>query len=211
MGAGWTPRPRCSSGWPRSTLTGPRGEARLTNSPEEAGPDLVRIVEVLDRHGVEYLIVGGIAARAYGAARETQDLDCVIRRSRANLAHLADALVELHAYLRVGGMSDDEMRALPVRVDSETLARSEMSTWRTDAGDIDLLADIPTGHGTRRTYDELLAGSARLDTGGIEVLVASLDDVVKSKEWANREKDRAALPELRQLLREVSHQKRSES
>ncbi len=171
----------------------------MTSFPEAAGPNLGRLVEVLDRHGVEYLIVGGIAARAHGARRETQDLDCVIRRSRTNLGCLAEALKELHAHLRVTGMSDEEMAALPVRVDAETLARSEISTWRTDAGDIDVLADIPAGAGARRTYEDLLPRSARLDAGGVVVAVANLEDVIESKEWANRDKDRAALPELREL------------
>jgi hypothetical protein len=171
----------------------------LPNFPEDSGPDLARLVEVLDRHRVEYVIVGGIAARAHGAIRETQDLDCVIRRSKANLGHLAEALREMHAHLRVSGMSDEEMAALPVRLDAETLARSEISTWRTDAGDIDVLADIPAEGGARRTYDDLVQRSTRLNASGVGVRVANLDDVIKSKEWANRDKDRAALPELREL------------
>jgi len=66
---------------------------------------------------------------------------------------------------------------------AETLARSEISTWRrTDAGDIDVLADIPAGAGVRRTYDDLLPRSARLDAGGVVVAVANLEDVIKSKE-----------------------------
>lgn len=36
-------------------------------------------------------------------------------------------------------------------------------------------------------------------TGEVTITVASLEDVISSKEWANREKDRAALPELRDL------------
>jgi hypothetical protein len=177
----------------------------LTRSPERgAGPDLAWLVEVLDRHGVEYLIVGGIAGQAYGATRETQDLDCVFRRSKANLGHLADALLELRAHLRVSGMSDEEMAALPVRLDAETLARSEISTWRTDAGDIDLLADIPAAHGARRSYEDLLPRSSLLNAGGVSVMVADLDDVIQSKEWANRDKDRAALPELHELLKRRS-------
>jgi hypothetical protein len=171
----------------------------LTNSPESRVPDLGRLVEVLARHGVEYLIVGGIAARVYGATRETQDLDCVVRRSRANLERLADALVELNAHLRVSGLTDDEMAALPVRIDAETLARAEISTWRTDAGDVDVLADIPARQGHRQTYEALLPRSSKLSAENVSVVVADLDDLIQSKEWANREKDRAALPELRQI------------
>jgi hypothetical protein len=59
--------------------------------------DLRRLIEVLDRYAVEYLIVGGAAAYAYGAKRPTDDADCVVRRERSNLDRLAGALRELNA------------------------------------------------------------------------------------------------------------------
>ena len=70
--------------------------------------------------------------------------------------------------------------------------------------DIDLLSDIPAGHGLRQTYDDLLPGSSSVDAGGVTVTVAGLDDIIRSKEWANRDKDRAALPELRELAKKKS-------
>lgn len=170
-----------------------------TALPEGRTPDLARLVEVLDRHGVDYLVVGGVAARAHGATRATQDLDCLVRRSKDNLAKMAAVLVELHAHLRVGGLSDEEMAALPVRIDAETLARSEISTWRTDAGDMDILSDIPSVAGPLRTYQDLLPRSVRLQADGVALMVASLEDVISSKTKANRDKDRAALPELKAL------------
>jgi hypothetical protein len=62
-------------------------------APDSAGPphDLARLIEVLDRHGVDYLLAGGAAARVYGAERLTEDADCVVRRERTNLDHLAGA------------------------------------------------------------------------------------------------------------------------
>jgi hypothetical protein len=45
-------------------------------------PDLPRLIEVLERHGVEYLIVGGAAAYAYGVKQSTGDADCVVRPGR---------------------------------------------------------------------------------------------------------------------------------
>jgi len=81
--------------------------------PDFDGPshDLPRLIEVLDRLEVEYLIVGGAAAYAYGAERPTDDADCVVSRERTNLDRLAGALRELHARLRVGGMTDAEAQA----------------------------------------------------------------------------------------------------
>jgi len=158
-----------------------------------------RLVEVLDRHGVQYLIVGGVAARAYGASRETKDFDCLVRRTRDNLDRLAAAMRELNARLRVQGLSDVEAAQLPVQIDHMTLNAIEISTWRTDAGDLDVLVDIPGRDGVRRVYEDLAGRSQVLDYAGMSVHVAALDDIIASKEWANRPKDRVALPELRQL------------
>jgi shikimate 5-dehydrogenase len=96
---------------------------------------------------VEYLIVGGAAAFAYGAERSTEDADCVVRRERANLDRLAAALRELHARLRVGGMTDAEARMLPVQIDATALDMAGMTTWMTDAGPFDVLAGLEAPDG----------------------------------------------------------------
>lgn len=77
--------------------------------------DIDRVVEVFDRHHVQYLLVGGVAARLHGSERLTEDVDVLPEDGDENLRRLAAALTELGAFLRVGGMSDDEARALPVR------------------------------------------------------------------------------------------------
>jgi hypothetical protein len=170
-----------------------------TNFPDESYPDLDLLISTLNKHGVDYVVVGGVAARAHGATRLTHDLDCVVRRSKDNLERVSRALRDLGAHLRVDRMSDAEMAALAIPVDAETLARLELSTWRTRVGDIDVLADIPSADSSRRTYEDLLPGSLRLIADGVTVRVASLDDVIASKEAAGRAKDRDALPELRTL------------
>ena len=62
--------------------------------PADAGrfdPD--RILAVLDAQRVEHLLVGGLAARAYGAERRTADVDCVPSTTMENLERVAAALV----------------------------------------------------------------------------------------------------------------------
>jgi hypothetical protein len=168
-------------------------------SPDGPPHDLGRLIEVLDRHGVEYLIVGGVAAIGYGAERPTDDADCVVQRGRANLDWLAGALVELNARLRVGGMSDAEARALPVRIDRTILDAAGMSTWMTDAGPFDVLAGLEASDGRLVPYEELLERSTVLEGKGFEIRAAGLEDIIRAKERADRAKDRAALPELRGL------------
>ena len=124
--------------------------------PDGPPHDLGRLIEVLDRYGVEYLMVGGVAAIGYGAERPTEDADCEVRRERANLDRLADALRELHARLRVGGMTDDEARQLPVKVDASMLQGMEITTWMTDAGGFDVLPGLAAEDGHIIPFEELV-------------------------------------------------------
>jgi hypothetical protein len=157
-----------------------------------------RIIAVLDAHGVECVIVGGFGAQAHGARHQTLDIDVVPRNTQDNFVRLAVALRELGARLRVGGMSDEEARELPLTVDAETLRSFGSSTWTTDSGPVDVLADLPVTGG-RRSYDELIQRAVARRVHGVVIHLAALDDIVASKEFANREKDREALPELRRL------------
>ena len=86
-----------------------------------------------------------------------------------------------------------------MQVDALTLSRTEISTWRTDAGDIDLLVDASGKEGRLYLYEDLAGSARRLQVAGVYVLVASLQDVIASKEQADRAKDRDALPELYEL------------
>ena len=92
-----------------------------------------RIVELLDGHGVEFVVIGGRAEALLGSARVTYDVDLCYRRTTENLKRLASALPHLNPKLR--GAPPD----LPFRLDAESLALGNNFTFTTDAGDLDLL------------------------------------------------------------------------
>ena len=171
----------------------------MTNQGGEPQLDVERIVRVFALHNVDYLLIGGVATRLYGAQRLTYDLDVVASREPDNLDRVADALRELGAFLRVGGLDDETARALPVILDGRALAAMEISTWRTDAGDVDVLAYLRDHSGRHVDFNDLAhrAGDTRI--GDVAVRVAGLADIIASKQFANREKDRDALPELESL------------
>lgn len=75
-----------------------------------------------------------------------------------------------------------------------------MSTWMTDAGPFDVLSGLEASDGRLVPYEELIERSTILSGGGFTIRVASLEDVIASKERAGRPKDQEALPELRSLL-----------
>ena len=96
-------------------------------------------------------------------------------------------------------MTDAEAHKLPVQLDAETLHSFGSSTWMTDAGPIDVLRELRDRRGGDVPFATLRMRSVDQEIGGLVVHVAGLDDIIAAKEYADRDKDREALPELRQL------------
>ena len=155
------------------------------------------MLRVLAAHEVDLVVVGGIAARLRGAPLLTQDVDITPSDERENLIRLATALQVLDARLRTAA----EPGGVPFPFDPAVLEAATMWTLTTKFGDLDLVMSPAGTDGYRdlvRDADELLVAVAP----DLTVKVASLPDVIRSKEAAGREKDRAALPLLRRTLEE---------
>jgi hypothetical protein len=152
------------------------------------------IVEVLNRHGVLYVLLGGYAAQIHGAHRPTNDLDIAPSNQLENLDRLATALRELGAGIRV----DDSDTGLPFSCTAESLRGMHMLNLRTRAGDLDLTF-APAGFGNG--YADLEPNAVSAVIGSITIKVAELNDVIKSKTAAARPKDLDALPELVRLAK----------
>lgn len=155
--------------------------------------DPLRILGVLEEHQVDYVLIGGFAAVVHGSPLRTGDADVCPDRKPANLERLARALAALEARLR--SATDPAGVAFPL--DPAFLGQVEIWNLTTRYGWCDL-SFRPSGTGG---FDDLRRDAVRVDLGeGLTVLVASLADVIRSKEAAGRDKDRAALSTLRRLL-----------
>jgi hypothetical protein len=152
------------------------------------------MLRVLDRHGVAFVLIGGVAARLHGSPSLTGDLDVCYDRGKENLERLAEALKELRARLR--GVDDE----VPFLLDAKTLKAGSNFTFLTMAGPLDVLG-LPAG---TRGYEELVANAETMDIGGIDVLVADLDDLIRMKLAAGRPKDRIEVEILGALREERS-------
>ncbi len=155
-----------------------------------------RLLATLAGHGVDFVVIGGLAATIHGSTLVTFDVDVTPRRTRDNLARLSEALTELGARIR----DDAGGPGLRFNHDAASLADAQMWNLTTNVGDLDLTF-VPAG---TRGFEDLARDAVRVDIAGVTLLVASLADVIRSKEAAGREKDRAALPLLRKLLSEVT-------
>jgi hypothetical protein len=159
------------------------------------------ILRALEAHHVRYVVVGGIAAVAAGAPVLTTDLDVTPAGEEENLERLALALHDLEARLR----SADAPEGVPFPLDAAMLAGAESWALTTRAGNLDLMFS-PAG---TRGYDDLRRGARRERIAGVAVAVASLADVIRSKEAAGREKDAMQLPILRRTLELIRERERS--
>jgi hypothetical protein len=160
-----------------------------------------QILEVLERYEVSYVVIGGLAAEIHGSPYITRDVDVTPARNRENFSKLAAALTELEAKLRVPGLDEP----IEVPLDERSFQQGTTWTYVTRHGNLDI-ALLPDG---TRGYDDLRRAATRERlTDNLEVLVAALSDVIRSKEAAGREKDRAVLPALRQVLERSRELKR---
>lgn len=156
----------------------------------DAAPKLLELLEVLARHGVDFILVGGVAAILEGAPISTFDLDIMVHPTSEDRDRLLAALQELNArYLDPAGR-----HILPDRKKLETLRLQRLLT---DFGPLDVLESI--GDGLR--YSDLETETRVYEVGGLSVRVLRLEAIIRSKEQAGREKDLAALPILRRTLR----------
>jgi len=156
----------------------------------DSDPKFVEILKILSRHEVEFILVGGIAAILEGVPISTFDLDVVFLRTDENLQHLLAALLELDArYLDPAGRH--------IVPDAAKLASLRMHRLVTSLGPLDVMETIGTG----LAYADLIDDTRISELGGFSVRVLGLATVIRSKEQANRDKDRATLPILRRTLR----------
>lgn len=159
------------------------------------------IAEVLVRHGVAFIVIGGTAAYLQGSPLLTEDIDVVPENERENLIRLSAALSELDAKIRIDGDAP-----LPFGHDATSLAGSGFWNLTTKHGDLALTFQ-PSG---TQGYADLKRDAIAVTLRGTPVLLASLADIVRSKEAAGRDKDRRALPILRELVAEQLRARRPE-
>jgi hypothetical protein len=155
-----------------------------------------KLLEVLARHGVRHVLIGGFAGVIHGSPYVTTDVDVVPDPAAANLLRLSAALDELHA--RVWTDAEPE----GVRFDHDAASLAASRTWNlvTDFGRLDITFE-PSG---TQGFADVARDAVHLSILGAEVEVASLADVIRSKEAAGREKDRLVLPVLRRILEETA-------
>jgi hypothetical protein len=152
--------------------------------------DARELFRALAGHGVEYVVVGGIAIQAYGGQRLTQDLDVAIASSTDNLARLASALLDLDA--RILGPDGQRSRSVP---SAQLLASGDQWHLVTLHGPLDVLT-LPAHLGS---FAEMRARAHEVPLAGMSVPIAHREDLLKMKRAAGRPQDLADIRLLESL------------
>jgi hypothetical protein len=158
--------------------------------------DFKALLRILSDAGVEFIVVGGVAAAVHGSARATFDLDVVYRRTPEGIDRLVLALLPYHPYLR------GAPPGLPFRWDAATVGRGLNFTLTTDVGDLDLLGEITGGGG----YEALAPSTTLIRAFDIECRLLNLDRLIEVKRAAGRPKDFEVVAEL-ETIREQLRQR----
>jgi hypothetical protein len=164
-------------------------------------PDLRKLLGPLVGHGVDFVLIGGMAGIAQGSNYPSFDLDVAYSRDRANVKRLVSALKEIGVRLR-GAPAD-----LPFQLDEKTIENGANFTFVTPYGDFDILADIAG----IRSFEDLSRGSEEREVFGLPVRVASLSHLIAMKRAANRPKDRNMLEEYLVLADRLRQQANREA
>jgi len=148
------------------------------------------LLELLDRHAVDFIVIGGIAGIVHGSAHPTFDFDVLYSLDPDNLKRMAAALTELRVTLR-GAPAD-----LPFQPDARTLAAGCNFTFDSEFGSFDILGEAAG----MRDYEEMRADAGQEDLWGVRARVASVEDLIRMKRAAGRPKDKSMAEELTALL-----------
>jgi predicted nucleotidyltransferase len=155
--------------------------------------NLQQMLRSLHDGGVEFILVGGLAAVLNGAPVHTYDVDIVHARDAANIGRLIRVLEAMDAIFRL----QPERRLKP---NESHLCTGGHLNLLTRYGPLDVLGSI----GSNLGYEDLIGSSRELAIGeGIRVRVLNLETLIAIKEELGGEKDQAVLPVLRQTLAEI--------
>lgn len=154
--------------------------------------DLTTLLARLAASGVDFVLVGGLAAVAQGAPVTTFDVDIVHARTPENIDRLVAFLGDVNArYRRRPG-------GAPLPPSRIALEGPGHSLFMTDLGPLDVLGEIDQG----LSYEDLVPDSVTVELSGHTTRVLGLAAIVRSKRKSNHPKDRQILPVLEEVLRQ---------
>ncbi len=154
----------------------------------DAQPELTLLAKALNEQGLEAILIGNMAAALHGAPVSTIDIDLFFRKTPRNMQKLK----------RVAGV----LEAVILRPYYPVSALFRLHRER-DGLQIDFMGHIDGV----RSYESVRGRAGVFQVGDQKLLAASLDDIIRSKRAAGREKDLAVIGILEKTRDEEANTK----
>ena len=149
----------------------------------------------LQRHQVEYVLIGGLAVALHGIERNTMDIDVCIVISPDNLRRMIEAAKELNLspVLPVPLETLSQIDTLKEWHQQRNLQAFALRTPDLAGVTLDLLLFPPVAP------VDMCQRAVRLDVSGIAIQLASVNDLIALKQSVGRPIDLADIEHLKRL------------
>jgi hypothetical protein len=159
----------------------------------------VEMLRRLSDGGVEYVLIGGVAANAHGSAIATDDLHVFAPLDHANVRAIVRAFVGTN--LRWRHRPD-----LPVLAPDNPQLRGLKNMYlRCELGVMDVLGELPEAG----PYADVRRRATEMEIQGVRCAVIDLDSLITVKRTVAREKDLRVAREL-ELIRSILERGKSQ-
>ncbi len=154
-----------------------------------------KIIERMNDEGVEYLVAGGIAVNLYGFIRATMDLDVLMLLDDVNTGKFIKIVKELGYHPGVPVAIDD--LSDPVKR-LEWISKKNMKVFsvynpENSMEHVDILLEDNIGFRQAYSRREIIK------TGNLTISLVNIDDLIRLKEIAGRERDKNDIRALRKI------------
>jgi hypothetical protein len=156
----------------------------------EQPPDFRSLILALNKNGVRFVVVGGLAMVYHGTDYATVDADFAV----ATNAETTEGLIRALAPFRPRPFNQPESSDFPW--DARSIFGAVVSLI-TDVGELDLMRILPGVD----SFEGLWQRSLTRTVFGVEIRLASIEDLIAMKTVANRPKDRLHIQELEALAK----------
>lgn len=144
--------------------------------------DLIQFWTILNRHHVQYIMVGGFAVNLYGYTRATNDVDLLLKDDLVNRRQLSLAFTALG----YGNISFDELQFVPGWTNFYVGA----------AVHLDIMTSLK---GIDISFDECLQMAPVAEIEGVMIPFLHINHLIQNKKAVNRSKDQLDVIELEKI------------
>ena len=155
----------------------------------------IEILKAFQAENVRYLIIGGLAVNLYGVPRVTPDIDLVISTEKSNILKLIDVLKQLGYVPRFP--VDPEDLTDPAKVEDWTKNRNMTAFCFYNKTENYKVVDIVLVHPL--DFESSFKNKTVKKVNGVDVFIASFDDLVRTKEASGRPQDLSDIKMLKKV------------